>query len=165
MDNENLQVLDVQMRAGKDSYIGILVGHISRMAFIIASDKLEPAKIYYMANLIIAMVPGKDRRKELQKRLKDKIDEVKQEKIKEGYSEVAAKEIALTSASVYIVGDATDFLNLHLGITKEARVEIDLMPDVVEFLNKIEEQKEIISKLENEVKILKEVKNEISNKN
>ncbi len=154
-NSENLQVLDVQMRSGKDSYIGILVGHISRMAYIIASDKLEPAKTYYMANLIISMVPGKDRRMELTQRLKEKINEIKEEKIKEKYPENIAKDIALTAASIYIVGDATDFLNLHLGITKEARVEIDLSPDIAESLQKIEEQKEQILKLESEIKILK----------
>ena len=153
--NENLQVLDVQMRSGKDSYIGILVGHISRMAYIIASDKLEPAKTYYMANLIISMVPGKDRRKELIEKLKEKVEEIRKEKIEEGYPTTTAKDIALTAASIYIVGDATDFLNLHLGITKEARVEIDLSPDIAESLRKIEEQKEYITKLETEIKSLK----------
>lgn len=163
--NENLQVLDVQMRSGKESYIGILVGHISRMAYIIASDKLEPAKTYYMANLIIAMVPGQDRRKELIKKLKEKIDEVREEKIKDGYQIETAKDIAITAASIYIVGDATDFLNLHLGITKEARVEIDLFPDIAESLKKIEEQKEYIVKLEKEIKDLKGGNNALSNKN
>lgn len=150
-DNENMQVLDVQMRSGKDGYIGIMVGNFSRMAFIIASEKMQPANMYYMANLIISMIPGQDIRQELIQTFKNKIKEIKEEKLKEGYPENVAKDISISAASVFMVGEATDFLNLHLGITKEARVEIDLAPAIEEYLQKIKN-------LENEIKILKEGK-------
>lgn len=164
-DNENLQVLDVQMKSGKDAYISILVGHFSRMAFIIASEKMQPDQLFLMANLIINMIPGIETRQELLQKMKNKMAEIKAEKIKEGYSENVAKSISISTASVFAVGECTDFLSAFLGIIKNSRIEIDLSDKEEEFLEIIEKQKKEILKLEEEIKTLKfGEKNVIPNK-
>lgn len=120
MTEENQQVLDISMRESKDGYIGMIMGHFSRMAFIVASggdSSNKHADLYYMTNLIISMIPNLDRQKEIRTKLKLRIEELK----KEGKSEPAS----IANASVEIVGECVIYLDESLGVNKENRISID----------------------------------------
>ena len=120
MVEENQQILDISMRESKDGYIGMIMGHFSRMAYIVASggdQTNKHADLYYMTNLIISMIPNLDRQRDIRIKLKTRIDELK----KEGKSESAA----IANASVEIVGECVIFLDESLGVNKENRISID----------------------------------------
>lgn len=119
-ENQNQQVLDFPVRESKDGYISMLMGHFSRMAYIIttSSDPINKhVDLYYMANLIISMLTSIERQNEIRANLKKRIEELKQE----GKDENAA----ISNASVEIVGQCVIFLDESLGVNKSNRVSID----------------------------------------
>ena len=120
MTEDNQQVLDISMRESKDGYIGMIMGHFSRMASIVASggdSTNKHADLYYMTNLIISMIPKLEKQKDIRNKLKLRIDELK----KEGKSESAA----ISNASVELIGDCVIYLDESLGVNKENRISID----------------------------------------
>jgi hypothetical protein len=120
MTEDNNQVLDISMRESKDGYIGMIMGHFSRMASIVASggdSTNKHADLYYMTNLIISMIPKLEKQKDIRNKLKLRIEELK----KEGKSESAA----ISNASVELIGDCVIYLDESLGVNKENRISID----------------------------------------
>jgi hypothetical protein len=108
------------MRESKDGYIGMIMGHFSRMASIVASggdSTNKHADLYYMTNLIISMIPKLEKQKDIRNKLKLRIEELK----KEGKSESAA----ISNASVELIGDCVIYLDESLGVNKENRISID----------------------------------------
>ncbi len=120
MVDDNQQILDISMRESKDGYIGMIMSHFSRMAYIVASggdNTNKHADLYYMTNLIISMIPNLDRQREIRNKLKVRIEELK----KEGKSDSAA----ISNASVELVGECVIFLDESLGVNKQNRISID----------------------------------------
>lgn len=121
MVNDTQQIIDIQMREGKDGYISLIMGHFSRMAYIVASggdQTNKPADLYYMSNLIISMIPDLERQKVIRKKLKDRIEELK-------LSEKKSEGAAISTAAIEIVGDITYFMDEHLGVSKANRIAFD----------------------------------------
>lgn len=118
MVEDNPQIMEISMRESKDGYIGMIMSHFSRMAFIVANQSdNKHADLYYMANLIISMIPDIDRQKKIRAKLKSRIEDYKTE----GKSEQAA----ISNASVEVVGQAVIFLDESLGVNKANRISID----------------------------------------
>ncbi len=90
------------------------------MSFALNNTELESlsGNIYFNALLIINHIPDSKLRKELTKKLKDHIDELK----KSGVSESPA----ITTASIEIVGDVMDHIDEMLGIEKRSKIAIEI---------------------------------------
>jgi predicted house-cleaning noncanonical NTP pyrophosphatase (MazG superfamily) len=116
----NIFQSDVGGKEGKEGYIGLLFGHLARMSFALNNSELanQSGNIYYNSLLIIHHVPDSELRKELSKKLKERIAELK----KDGKEESAA----VTTASIEIVGDVMDHIDEMLGIEKRAKISIEL---------------------------------------
>ncbi len=112
---------DVGGKEGKEGYIGLLFGHLSRMSYALNNSELasQSGNIYFNALLIINHIPDSKLRKELQEKLKDRIEELKTKEKKE-------PNVAVTTASIEIVGDVIDHIDEMLGIEKKAKISIEL---------------------------------------
>jgi hypothetical protein len=118
--NGNTFQSDIGSKEGKDGFIGLLFGHLGRMSFALNNTDLgsQSANIYYNSLLIINHIPDSELRKNLQSKLKARIEEFK----REGKAENAA----ITTASIEIVGDVMDHIDEMLGIEKRAKISIEL---------------------------------------
>jgi len=117
----NIFQSDVGSKEGKEGFIGLLFGHLARMSFALNNSELpnQSGNIYYNSLLIIHHIPDSALRKELSKKLKDRIKEL--EKV-EGKSNAAV----VTTASIEIVGDVMDHIDEMLGIEKRSKISIEL---------------------------------------
>jgi hypothetical protein len=116
----NIYQSDVGAKEGKEGFIGLLFGHLSRMSFALNNTELgsQSANIYYNSLLIINHIPDSELRRDLTKKLKERIEELK----KEGKAENAS----ITTASIEIVGDVMDHIDEMLGIEKRSKISIEL---------------------------------------
>lgn len=112
---------DVGGKEGKEGYIGLLFGHLARMSYALNNTELasQSGNIYFNSLLIINHIPDAKLRKELQEKLKARIDELKTKEKKDA-------GIAVTTASIEIVGDVIDHIDEMLGIEKKAKISIEL---------------------------------------
>ena len=111
---------DIGGKEGKEGFIALLFGHLGRMSFALNNSELpeQSGNIYYNSLFIINHIPDADLRKELSKKLRERIDELKKEK-----KDNAA---AITTAAIEIVGDVMDHMDEMLGIEKKAKISIEL---------------------------------------
>jgi hypothetical protein len=112
---------DIGGKEGKEGYIGLLFGHLSRMGFALNNTELgsQSGNIYFNALLIINHIPDPELRKSLSKKLKERIKELQST---EGKSESAS----IITSSIEIVGDVMDHIDEMLGIEKKSKLSIEL---------------------------------------
>ncbi len=117
----NIFQSDVGAKEGKEGFIGLLFGHLSRMSFALNNTELgsQSANIYYNSLLIINHIPDADLRNTLSKKLKDRIEELKTKENK-------SQDAAIITSSIEIVGDVMDHIDEMLGIEKKAKISIEL---------------------------------------
>lgn len=116
----NIFQSDVGAKEGKEGYISLLFGHLSRMSFALNNSELgnQSGNIYFNSLLIINHIPDAKLRRELSKKLKERVEELKTEK--------KSESAAITTASIEIVGDVMDHIDEMLGIEKKAKISIEL---------------------------------------
>lgn len=153
VDDDVLYTSDKRQAEGTEGYIGLLFSHLNRLSGMISNPEL--GKMSGNANLYIQMlishVPDKEKRLEFRQNFKIRTIELKEEALKEQIEraneqilqikETDQKERILKEAkklkeekitylemvsAMELLGDIFDFINLHIGITKQARISFDL---------------------------------------
>jgi len=139
---------DVGAKEGKEGFIGLLFGHLSRMSFALNNTELgsQSGNIYYNSLLIIHHIPDAELRKKLSDKLKKRIEELKNKELK-------SNDAAIITASIEIIGDVMDHIDEMLGIEKKAKISIELDCYSCQYKRKFEdmEDKEEITETKDEI--------------
>lgn len=121
---------DIRAKEGTEGYIGLLFAHLNKMSNNLSNPELanNSANMELLTELIISHIPEPEKRKELKQLLKDRFAELKKERETETGKSITddyTKYIRVKSA-ISVVGECFDWINLHIGITKNARLQFDL---------------------------------------
>lgn len=121
---------DVRAKEGTEGYIGLLFAHLNKMSNNLSNPELanNSANMELLTELIISHIPEPEKRKELKLLLKNRFIELKKEReIDTGkpITDDYVKYLRVKSA-ISVVGECFDWINLHIGITKNARIQFDL---------------------------------------
>jgi len=126
--NGGIYTSDQKFGESKDGYVGLWFSFLSQIMQTLRNPDLALSSInvYLMGNQAIAILPNKDKRKELRKNLKVRIEEMKKEKAPNGekISDSIIQQINILAVSE-ICGDIMDEIDNYLGIAKQNRISFD----------------------------------------
>lgn len=123
---EDVYTFDVPQREGKEGFIAMHFGLMFKMGALMveANRSATDTRIENMAQFMISMIPGKKNRAEIRDALKIEIDKRIAEAQKSG--ELTNDQIGTirNQTCIEYVGNVMDFLDKHIGVTKENRIGI-----------------------------------------
>ena len=126
MPEEKLLTFDIPQREGKEGFIGTFFTLYLNMSSILRSPEFikEPMRVYYLTKLIIASVPGKKNRDEIKKALNERIDSMKKQRLQKSDVPLTEEENnhILIDASLDVLGDVSDFIDKHVGVSRENKL-------------------------------------------
>lgn len=123
---EHTITLDVPQREGKEGYIGTIFGLYLRLGGIMSDPGFRETdiRLYYMAKLLINLIPGKKNRAEIKERMKKEIETALKD-VKDNETRMRLKnEICLD-----YIGEVHDFMDKHLGVSAENRIGFVVRPE------------------------------------
>jgi hypothetical protein len=121
----NIYNSDQKFAESKDGFVGLMFSNISRVIQILSNPELGniSTNVYLIGQTMISQIPDSEVRKELRKKLKDRIEELKKER-GENISEETKRYVNVL-ATTEIIGDIMDNVDLYCGIVKENRISFD----------------------------------------
>lgn len=117
-------------KEGSEGFIGLLFGHLARMSATLGNPELGniSGNVYLIANLIISHIPEPEMRVELRQKLKDRRNELISEEEKRTQKPLTDPQRRYFEilAATEIVGYVMDWINLHVAITKDSKLALDM---------------------------------------
>lgn len=119
---------DMPNKIGKDSYIQMFLNLYQGMSNVVQNPNFEPARAYYMCHLIISMIPEQKKREEIRIELKKRYEElqrIKTEELKRPITD-SERSAQLMQASVETVGRTVDYVDMHVGLSVDNKVALQI---------------------------------------